>query len=396
MPWDSCGRTFAVLLGVSLMASACGGGESNGPSSPSSTTAGPTITAVTPNTGPAAGGTVVTITGTRFASGAAVTIGGVAATNVQVSSVIKITATTGAASAGAGDVVVTTGGQTGRLADAFTFLGSVSVTVQAYLSPGGLRRTFSKAGQGGTAMQVCLSELGLTGIDTQRVALRQPVVDGHVGDYMAASKSGGCASFTPMSDVTIAAYAFATDIYDTMDTNVNGNKQTLPKIATAYIYPAFPVSTAELQAVDNMLAAYNSGFGQSGSSAGRLSRFAGAGNIMIRFNPAATFGGSNNGEDRITINTPLCISKNRDIQGVLIEEMFYILNHVYDPTYPFGPRNPDDRTLSQRGANLTNYTYLMSPKNWSGTTALPAVSALLFGPVDSVHRRDGLDGPVGC
>ena len=44
----------------------------------------PTVTSVSPNTGPASGGTAVTITGTNFAAGATVTFGGTAATNVVV------------------------------------------------------------------------------------------------------------------------------------------------------------------------------------------------------------------------------------------------------------------------------------------------------------------------
>src|SRR5262249_5077390 len=44
----------------------------------------PTVSSVSPNNGPAAGGTGVTITGTNFAAGATVTFGGAAATNVVV------------------------------------------------------------------------------------------------------------------------------------------------------------------------------------------------------------------------------------------------------------------------------------------------------------------------
>ena len=46
----------------------------------------PTVTAISPNSGPTSGGTSVTITGTGFATGATVTIGGAAATNVTVDS----------------------------------------------------------------------------------------------------------------------------------------------------------------------------------------------------------------------------------------------------------------------------------------------------------------------
>ena len=44
----------------------------------------PTVSSVSPNSGPTAGGTAVTITGTNFAAGATVKFGGTAATNVVV------------------------------------------------------------------------------------------------------------------------------------------------------------------------------------------------------------------------------------------------------------------------------------------------------------------------
>ncbi len=68
----------------------------------------PTATMVAPVRGPAAGGTAITITGTNFKSGASVTVGGVAATQVVVNaSSTSITAMTAASTTfGAVDVVV--------------------------------------------------------------------------------------------------------------------------------------------------------------------------------------------------------------------------------------------------------------------------------------------------
>ena len=67
----------------------------------------PTVASVTPSSGPAAGGTPVTIAGTLFANGASVTIGGVAPTDVVVAP-NQITASTPALSPGTlNDVIVT-------------------------------------------------------------------------------------------------------------------------------------------------------------------------------------------------------------------------------------------------------------------------------------------------
>ena len=82
----------------------------------------PTISAISPVSGPAAGGTAVTITGTGFLTGAGVTLGGTAATNVVVVSSTSITAKTAAHAGGAVSVVVTnTDGQSGSLSNGFTY-----------------------------------------------------------------------------------------------------------------------------------------------------------------------------------------------------------------------------------------------------------------------------------
>ncbi|GIH95420.1 IPT/TIG domain-containing protein [Planobispora siamensis] len=83
--------------------------------------AAPTIAAVSPATGPAAGGTVITITGSGFTADAAVTVDGVAATAVDVDTATKLKCTTPAGSAGPADVVVTTAGGSATKAGAFTY-----------------------------------------------------------------------------------------------------------------------------------------------------------------------------------------------------------------------------------------------------------------------------------
>ena len=89
--------------------------------------ASPTLSAVSPVSGPAAGGTAVTLTGTNFAAGATVTVGGTAATSVVVVSSTRITAVTPAGAAGARDVRVTlSGGQAATLAGAFTYTAGTS------------------------------------------------------------------------------------------------------------------------------------------------------------------------------------------------------------------------------------------------------------------------------
>ena len=84
----------------------------------------PTVTGVSPNNGPAAGGTSITISGTNFVSGATATLGGTGATNVVVVNSTTITATTAAHAAGAVTVTVTNPDtQSGSLTNGYTYLG---------------------------------------------------------------------------------------------------------------------------------------------------------------------------------------------------------------------------------------------------------------------------------
>lgn len=93
----------------------------------------PTVSSVSPNSGPTTGGTSITITGTGFVSGASVHLGTVAATNVNVTNSTTITAITPAQSAGTVNVSVTNPDeQTGTLPQAFTYTEPSQPSVPAF------------------------------------------------------------------------------------------------------------------------------------------------------------------------------------------------------------------------------------------------------------------------
>ncbi|HUF46274.1 MAG TPA: IPT/TIG domain-containing protein [Vicinamibacterales bacterium] len=95
-------------------------------------TPSPTLTSVAPATGPTAGGTTITLTGTNFVSGAMVRVGGVAANGVTFASNTRITARTPAGTAGGRDVVVTNpDGRAATRAGAFTYIGTASAPLTA-------------------------------------------------------------------------------------------------------------------------------------------------------------------------------------------------------------------------------------------------------------------------
>ena len=97
--------------------------------------AAPTITSIAPSTGPVAGGTAVTITGTNFTGATAVSFGGVAATSFTVNSATSITATSPAGAVGQAAVSVTTASGTASTAAGAGFL-YYAVPSVASMTPG--------------------------------------------------------------------------------------------------------------------------------------------------------------------------------------------------------------------------------------------------------------------
>ncbi len=88
----------------------------------------PTLTSISPTSGPSTGGTSVTLTGQNFLSGATVSFGGTPATSVVVASATQITASTPAHAPGAVNVVVSNpGSQSATLANGFTFVAPAPI-----------------------------------------------------------------------------------------------------------------------------------------------------------------------------------------------------------------------------------------------------------------------------
>jgi len=88
----------------------------------------PTVTGVSPSTGPTAGGQSVTITGTSFTGATSVTFGGVPATSVIVVGPTSITCVTPAGAAGLQTVAVTTPSGTGSNGSVYTYVAAPTVS----------------------------------------------------------------------------------------------------------------------------------------------------------------------------------------------------------------------------------------------------------------------------
>lgn len=94
----------------------------------------PTISGVSPTSGPAAGGTLLTITGTNFVSGARVDVGGRSATTTYVSS-SQLRASTPTGSGTVAVTVTNPNGQSVVRANAFTYTTSGTAPTMTSVSP---------------------------------------------------------------------------------------------------------------------------------------------------------------------------------------------------------------------------------------------------------------------
>ncbi|HLI74924.1 MAG TPA: IPT/TIG domain-containing protein [Acidimicrobiales bacterium] len=164
-------------------------GSGEGPqSTPVNATVGsssaPTVTGVSPTSGPTTGGTGVTISGTNFTGVTAVKFGTASATGVVVNSTSQISATSPSGS-GTVDVTVTTGSGTSATssADQFTYTTSTTPTVTG-VSPGTGPTT------GGTG--VTISGSNFTGVTAVKfgTASATGVVVNSTSQISATSPSG--------------------------------------------------------------------------------------------------------------------------------------------------------------------------------------------------------------
>jgi uncharacterized delta-60 repeat protein len=156
--------------------------------------AAPTVTAVTPASGPALGGTLVTITGTAFRTGAVVAVGGTPATGVQVVSATTITAVTPAHALGTADVAVANDdGQAGLLTGAFRYLGPPPTVASIDPAVGPQR--------GGTSVTIT----GTGFVTGARVDIADPATNVVVASStsITATTAGVCCSLTGVVDVVV-------------------------------------------------------------------------------------------------------------------------------------------------------------------------------------------------
>ena len=153
----------------------------------------PTITSVSPPSGPLTAGTSITIAGTNFVDGATtVKVGGVAASNVLVVSSTSITALTPANAVGAKDVVVTTAGGVATKTAAFTY---VALPTIATLSP--------RYGPIAGGTTITITGTNLTGATSVKVGGTSATVLTNTGTIVTANTPAGTAGLKSISVTTV-------------------------------------------------------------------------------------------------------------------------------------------------------------------------------------------------
>ena len=191
---NTVSHTYAAgTYNVKLIASGPGGSSTNTKSSYIVVTSGtppPVVLSVTPSCGSTNGGTAITISGSNFVSGAAVTIGGTAANSVVFVDGLTLTATTPASTAGAKNVAVTNpSAQSGTLTNGFSYVAPPSPSNNGPICSGQTLNLFANT----TA-----PSYSWTGPNSFSSSLQNPTIPNATtaatGTYNLTVTSNGCTS----------------------------------------------------------------------------------------------------------------------------------------------------------------------------------------------------------
>ncbi len=243
----------------------------------------------------------------------------------------------------------------------------MTVTVNKYVNVTGSAGTFSKTVDAGQAVSICVSDFGLSGVDGQRIALREASNGGPIGNFIAFGNAG-CASFTPTSSKSVDGFVFST-VGGTADySKVDGGVLNVSRHVAAFNSTTYPGNSTELEALGIPVGQFNAALAHMWMGFGGAVMTFGGGDIDVRFSSTFTACGfhSTSAPYAILINSPSCAAIRRNILGVMIEELFELLTRTSDIDRNGGSSSVvlNDNTLSEPGKAYLTYVYIKDPKGW--------------------------------
>jgi hypothetical protein len=373
-----------------MAGSACNERKTSGSGSVStpSTYVQPTLESISPTQGGDVGGTTVTLTGTNFMSGATVTFGGVAATNVSVASTTELTCVTASHDSGTVDVVVTQGAYSSTLSGGFSYLATVDATMVFYVyrHTDGLMGMFTQTAESGTTVSIPVVAMGeilksskatrtalgktftADDVDAQHIVVREHSTSGLMGAWVSSSSNGTATFNAPFT--TVAYY----DVF-LMDTR-NGAVYTK---ADAVIVP-YALSTTVSRgadvggavgpdsAIDNMVKQLDKALVYPWMRYGKIARADVDGNIFAIF--AEPNGGScvtyTRTRGMLYASPKNCAAQSLDFKAALLAGGFEISTGLSGvaPSDSSGAVDWATATVTLAGRDLYAYVYLKDSKAW--------------------------------
>ena len=246
-----------------------------------------------------------------------------------------------------------------------------TITVNKYVNTEGAKGSYTTTVTGGPAVNICVGDLGLSGVDPDRIVLRDASSGGRIGSFIAIGNSG-CVTFTPTSSKTIDAFVFSTLGGAADYSKVDKGIILFSRNVAVFVEPAYPGNSTELQALTTLLAQFNAALAPDWMTYGGLSVVQGTGDLGFQFRPITYCGAHTTSykPNWILIGSDSCAAIPRNILGVMIEELFESLTNTCDiDAPPCGKGGTwtvriNDNALSDAGRAYLTYVYIKHSMGW--------------------------------